>query len=82
MKITDLDCELFIEDLGRVAGGKSGHMMPLPGDDTMTTMAMGEECGIDPHDPSSYAEGFKNEIDSKIADILGSIITPDMDKYL
>ena len=81
MKITDLDCELFIEDLGRITGGHSDSMAhPFPCE-KVTTLATGEENGMEPHDPSGYMEDFKSEIDSKIADILGSIVTPDMDTY-
>jgi hypothetical protein len=80
MKITDLECGLFIEDLGQIQGGKSDVMMPLPRGE-ITTAAIGEESGIEPCFPFDSVNDLESRIESRLSELLEKFTPPDMKEF-
>lgn len=81
MKITDLECELFIEDLGQVQGGKSDYMINPPTGDVMTTLALGEESGIECGFPFDSVSDLDSRIEARLFELLEKSTPPDVKAY-
>jgi hypothetical protein len=80
MKITDLECGLFIEDLGQIQGGKSDFMMPPPRGE-VTSLAIGEESGIEPGFPFDSVNDLEGRIESRLSELLEKLTPPDMKEF-